>query len=92
MTVHSPTHVHNLYPVTQSSHTSSAPVGLHPSSADLPPSGHTFTHPPAGIQCDEPQIIATAEHKIDEDKTIKPEGGFHSSFRALTAEGNCEIL
>lgn len=92
-TVHSPTGPPSLYPVTQSSHTSSAPVGLPPykytTSAEMPPlvASNTFTQPPAGMLCDEQQqIISAANHKINENK-VKIED-FHSSLRAVASEGN----
>lgn len=95
--VHPSTCVPNLYPVTQSSHTSPAPVGIPPykytSSSEIPPlvADHTFTQPPVGILCNEQQqqqqqIMSPTDHKISEDK-IKVEGDFQSSLRVLTPEG-----
>lgn len=89
--VHSPTGPPSLYPVTQSSHTSSASVGLPPykftTSAELPPSvASRFSQPPATMLCDEQQqIISVANQKINEEK-VKVED-FHSSMRAVTSEG-----
>ena len=88
---HSPTGPPSLYPVTQSSHTSSAPVGALPykftTSAELPSLVTSrFSQPPSGMLCDEQQqIISAANQKINEEK-VKIED-FHSSLRAVTSEG-----
>ena len=88
---HSSTCAPSLYPVTRSSHTSSAPAGIPPykytTSAEIPPlvPGNTFTQPPSGILCNEQQIMSPTDHKIDEDK-IKVEGDFHS-LGVVTPEG-----
>ena len=92
--VHPSTCVPTVYPVTQSSHTSPAPVGIPPykytTSAEIPPlvAGNTFTQPPAGIPCNEQQqqIMSPTDHKIGDDK-IKVEGDFQSSLRVVTPEG-----
>ena len=94
---HPSTCVPSLYPVSQSSHTSPAPVGIPPykytTSTEIPPlvAGNTFTQPPAGILCNEQQqqqIMSPTDHKIGEDK-IKVEGDqFQSSLRVVTPEGN----
>ena len=89
--VHSPTGPASLYPVTQSSHTSSAPLGPLPykftTSAELPSMATSrFSQPPSAMLCDEQQqIISAANQKIDEEK-VKIED-FHSSLRAVTPEG-----
>lgn len=90
--IQSPTSSPTLYPVTRSSHTSSAPMGLPPykftTSAELQPSiaSNTFTHPSTGMLGDEQQITTGADHKINEDK-VKLED-FHSSLRTVAPEGN----
>ena len=90
--IHSPTRSPTLYPVTQSSHTSSAPMRLPPykftTSAELQPSiaSNTFTHPTTGMLGDEQQIITAADHKMDEDE-VKLED-FQSSLRTVAPEGN----
>ena len=95
--VHSSSCAPTLYHGAQGSHTSSAPVEIPPykytSSAEIPPpmvTGNTFTQPPAGMICNEQQIMSPTDHKINEEK-IKMEDSFPSSLRVVTPEGKLQV-
>jgi len=82
-----------LYHGTQSSHTSPAPVEIPPykytSSAEIPAplvTGNSFTQPPAGMICNEQQIMSPTDHKTNDEK-IKMEDSF-PNLRVVTPEGS----